>query len=49
MEHAERQSASEQDDQNNYHYNQAEAPTIIMEWRTKIKTTSAEKKNENNQ
>jgi hypothetical protein len=44
---AERQSASEQNDQNNYHHDQAEAPTIVMEWRAKIETTSAEKKNEN--
>jgi hypothetical protein len=43
------QSASEQNDQNNDQYDQAEAAAIVMEWRTKIETTSTEKQNENNQ
>jgi hypothetical protein len=43
------QSASEQNDQNNYHHDQTKAPTIVMEWRTEIETATTEKQNENNQ
>ena len=42
---AKRQSAPEQKDQNNDHNYQAEASAIVMEWRTHIEATPAEKKN----
>jgi hypothetical protein len=45
----ERQSASEQNDQDNDHHDQAEAATVVVEWRAKIEPTATEKQNENNQ
>jgi hypothetical protein len=46
---AEQQSAPEQNDQKDDHQYQAEAPTIVMEWRANIEATPAEKENQNNQ
>jgi hypothetical protein len=46
---AEQQSAPQQNDQNDYHQYQAEAPAIVMEWRTNIEATTTKKENENNQ
>ena len=43
------QSASEQNDQNDDHQYQAEAPAIVMKWRANIEATATEKEDENNQ
>jgi hypothetical protein len=45
----ERQSAPQEKDDNNDHQNRAEAPAIIVEWGTQIESTTAEKKNQNDQ
>jgi hypothetical protein len=46
---AEQQSAPEQNEQKDDHQYQAETPAIVMEWRTNVEATPAEKENENNQ
>ena len=46
---AERKSAPEQNDQNNDHHYEADAPTIVMERRPHIESTAAKKENQNNQ
>jgi hypothetical protein len=42
-------SPPEQKDQNYDHHYQAQAPTIVMEWRPHIESTAAEKENQYNQ
>jgi hypothetical protein len=43
------ESAPEQQDQNDYQQDQAEAPAVIMIWRAVIKAAPTENENQNNQ
>jgi hypothetical protein len=49
LRHEPAESAPEQQDQDDYQQDQAEAPAVIMIWRAEIKAAPTENENQNNQ